>query len=308
MNQEGQPILRGFRLFGKAILSVLVVSGITDVACTQGVSQRADNEVTPHRIELLPPGTIIGQGPPKGWSFLVIKTHPRPGTGDMAKVNDSTYHLASFLFTGFVANARAEQVGGRVQYRLDKVATGLGTRINRQDIIISPETQRRLGANLGLLARVVLDKTYALQQDNLVVVSFNTMAIVDTHAVMLRGTGHRPVILRYSLLLDAGTGKLETLVWMIDRDNQGKYTGVGGTIEWLPPNKVQDVILHVDGKEFTLGVPTENAFGISELPRGQKQLAMPDDLKPIAGQKRLGVEAARHLERRLREMLLRPTR
>jgi hypothetical protein len=291
-------------LLGKVVLSVLVLSGITDVACTQGESARPYYGVTPHRIDLIPPGTVLDKGPPKGWSHLIIKSHPHPGTGDMAKVNESTYQLASFIFTGFVANVRGEQVGGQVQYRLEHVAVGLGTNIKGRDTIISPETQQRLGANLSLLARVVFDKTYQMQQDVMVAVSSNTLAVVDTPAVMLRGNKHRPVILRYTLLVDPKTGHLDTVLWLIDKDDQGRYVGPSSPIEWLPENKVQEVVLHVDGNEFTLGVPSENAFAASTLPQGKKQIIFPDDLKPIAGQRRLTVEMARQLEGRLKEILL----
>jgi hypothetical protein len=298
------PFIWGFQFVGKALLSLLVVCCLTDFACTQTDNPRSTYGVTPHRAELIPPGTVVDREPPKGWSFLVIKSHPKPGSGDISKVNENTNRLASFIFTAFVANAKAEKVGNETQYRLNRVAVGLGTRINGKDVILSPDTQARLGADLRLLARVVLDRTYEMQKEVIIVVNSYTLAVVDTPAIMLRGTQHRDVVIRYILLLDPKKGSLDVLCWLIDKDNQGRYTGASGPIEWLPRNMVQDVNLHVDGNEFgPLGVPTDRAFATARLPKGEQQIPLPDDLKTTAGMQRYTPELAMQMEKRLRELM-----
>jgi hypothetical protein len=300
MSRPHPSIARGFVTLGKALLSVLVVCCLTDVACTQSESPRLAYGVTPHRIEQIPPGTVVGTEAPRGWSYLVIKSYPHPASGDVAQLSETTKQLAGFMITAMVASAQEEQVEGQSRYRLSRVAVGLGTRINGQDVIVSPATQKRLGANLGFLARMILDKANEKQQENLVVVTSSTLALVDTDAAMLRNGKHRPVILRYALLLDPATGRLDSLVWGIDCDSQGRYLGAFGPIEWLPPNKVQDVGLDVDRKEFTLGVPSELAFALTALPQGQKQIPLPEDLKSVAGQPRLTPASAQFLETKLR--------
>jgi hypothetical protein len=302
MNRARTFIAWGFGTLGKALLSVLVVCSLTDVACTQGDNACLAYGVIPHRIEQIPPGTVVGNEAPRAWSYLVIKSYPRPGSGDVAQLSETTKQLASMLVTVMVASAQPEQVDGQSQYRLSRVAVGLGTRINGQDVIISPATQKRLGANLGFLARMVLDKANERQQENLVVVNSRTLALVDTDAAMIRYRQHRPVILRYALLLDPMTGRLDSLVWGIDRDSQGRYLGAFGPIEWLPPSKVQDVALDVDAREFTLGVPSELAFALTALPQGQKQIPLTDDWKAVAGQPRLTPALAQFLETKLREV------
>ena len=60
----------------------------------------------------------------------------------------------------------------------------------------------------------------------------------------------------------------------------------------MPPDKVEPRILHVDANEFCLGLITEKALAMVRLYRGQKQLAFPEDVKPLAGRARLGPESA----------------
>src|SRR5262249_17726815 len=147
------------------------------------------------------------------------------------------------LFTAFVANVEEERVGGEVGYRLSAIGFGVGTSINGRDTIISPTTQQRLGANVGLLARQVLAKVYDGEQNVGRAAFPRTMALVDPPMVMLRGNRPRPIVIRYALLVDARTGRLETLAWLLDRDDRGGYQGPASPIEWLPPNKISDAVL-----------------------------------------------------------------
>jgi len=300
---QSQKLGRMCRLCVHFCLTVLVACTVTDFACTQTGNSRPVYSVTPQRVGLIEPGTIVESEPPKGWSHLVIKTHPHPALGDLDRVNDTTNRLASFIITAFVANVKGENVGGQVRYRLNNVAVGLGTRINGKDTIITPDTQKRLGANLGLMARVVLNRAHELQHEVYLIARSDTMGLVDTYAAMRRNGKNRPVVLRYALLVDPHTGRLENLVWGIDKESDGSYSGVFGDIEWLPKSKVSDAKLYVDGNEFTLGVPSENAFAIVETPKGQKQIPMPAELKNLMGAPKLSAESAYQLEVKLRQLL-----
>jgi hypothetical protein len=255
-------------------------------------------------VEMIPPGTVIGESPPPGWTHLILKTHPHPGAGDLGRLNETTTELASFLFTAFLAEVKPQVVDGVRHYRLGRVAVGVGTRINGRETIISPDTQNELGADLGILARTVLSKWYEGALKDHLVARSATMGLVDTPVTMLREGKHRPVVLRYALLVDEHTGRLDTLLWLIDCDDQGGYHGPSSPIEWLPPNKVEDCILHVDGNEFNLlGVPSDIAFAMYRLPRGRKEIDFPSPLSAVAGRVHLSPDQARMLEAGLRALL-----
>jgi hypothetical protein len=296
MATEHHKVRATARFLAPAALGLLILGWLTNPA-------RSAPEVPPPRFELIQPGTVIGKEPPKGWSHLIIKSHPRIRPDDLRLVTPLTAELASFLFTAFVANVDEERAGGQVRYRLGAIAFGVGTSINGRDTIISPATQQRLGANVGLLGGQVLAKVYDGQQNVRLAGFTRTMALVDTPMVMLRGNRHRPIIIRYALLVDGNTGKLETLAWLLDRDDRGGYQGSSSSLEWLPPSKISDAVLRVDTNEITLGVPSDNAFALVRIPEGQKQIAFPEDLKAVAAEANPSGAWAGWLEGKLRELL-----
>jgi hypothetical protein len=303
-----------FRALGKGLFGVLAICCLTNAACPEGTGDRPAEalasqrnagpqpgyDVTPRRLDLIAPGTVVEKTPPKGWSHLIIKSHPRAGTGDVKQLSKSTAQLTALLHTVILANVQAEKPG---RHRLTAVAVGLGTKVNGQDIIVSPEKQKELGANLGFLERMVLSRAQEKLRDVQVVARSNTMALIDCPNLLQRDGKHRPVVLRYAVLVDAASGRLDTLLWVIDRDERGGYVGVSGAMEWLPPNKMEDCVLHVDASEFSLGVPSENAFALDRIPQGQKQLAVTDDLKLLAARMRLTEDMAGQLETKLRAAL-----
>jgi hypothetical protein len=299
----GRHEFGGIRFIGKLLLSVLMVCCLTDVACSDGKFDPI-YDVTLRRLAQIPPGTVIDKEAPKGWSDLIIKSYSRPGAGDVSELSSIADNLTRLLFTAIIADVQSDKHGNDARrYRLAKVAVGVGTRIGRKDTIISPDTQNQLGADLGLLARVVLRKTQERLADIAVVVRSPTFVVFDSPIFMFLAGKHKPIVLRYAVLVEERTGRLNTLVWALGREEDGKYTEPIGAIQWLPPNLTGDCILHVDGNEFSLGQPTERAFAIVSPPRGQKEITIGDDLKPLISRTRFSSATAAELETKLRQEL-----
>ncbi len=293
---------RRVRLLGKTLLSVLMICCLTDVACSDGKSDSA-YDVTLRRLEQIPPGTVIDNEAPKGWSNLLIKSYSRPGAGDMKQLSAAADRLTRLLFTAIVADVKPEKSGGDGKgYKLAKVAVGLGTRIGDKDMVVTPDTQRRLGAGLGLLGRVVLRTAQEKLGDITIVARSATLMIFDSPSLMVVDGKHKPIVLRYAVLVEERTGRLNTLVWALGRED-GKYSDPIGAIQWLPPNLTGDCLLHVDGNEFSLGQPTEKAFAIMAPPKGQKEIRVGDDLKPLVVRSRFTTATAAELENKLREAI-----
>lgn len=255
----------------------------------------------PTPIDLVEPGLVIGQSAPAEWSHLVVKSHPRIRDEDLSKVGGTTARLSSILFTAFLADVKS--AAGGSTYRLERLAVGIGTNIDGKDTILSPDTQKKYGAKLGMLGRQVLSRTYERQKENVVMFRTPVSAIVDAPVVMRRRQHNRFVNFRYLLLVDSNSGRLDVLLWLVDRNEAGDVLGAVGDIEYLPPNKIVDATLAVDDSQFTFGVPSDLAFGVTSLPAGRQKIAMPEDLRAIAGQARLSDAEAKTLERRLRDLL-----
>lgn len=323
-----QPRLldRGFSLAGKLLLGLLAVACLTETACPQVPPPAVDGsragavarpaaapalafhpdsyDVNPRPLTQIPPGTIIDKDAPKGWTHLIIKSQPRIGAGDTDKINDQIRQFASFLFTSIVARVQGEQAGGQVRFRLTDIGVGMGTNVGGKDIIITPETQKQLGANLGFVARIVLSEAQARVRQVLVVARSDTFALIDAPGLIVQGGKHRPMVIRYALLVDPATGRLDTLAWPIERDARGAYLNLIGDYEWLQPSKQEDCVLHVDANEFNVvGVPSEKAFAMNRFLQGQKQVAIPEQARALVSRGRLNRAMAAELEAHLRQVL-----
>ena len=295
----------GIRFIGKLLLSLCMVCCLTDVACSNGKSDLT-YDVTLRHLAQIPPGTVIDKEAPKGWSNLILKSYSRPGAGDVKELSSIADHLARLLFTAIVAEVQPDKRSSDAKrYKLAKVAVGVGIHIGRKDTVITPDTQNRLGADLGLLARVVLRKAQEKLGDISVVARSATFLVFDSPVFMVVGSKHKPIVLRYAVLVEGQTGRVDTLVWVLGREEDGKYTEPIGAIQWLPPNLTGDCILHVDGNEFSLGQPTERAFAIISPPKGQKEIKVSDDLKSLIARPRFSLSTAAELETKLRQALQR---
>ena len=79
---------------------------------------------------------------------------------------DRSNKKATFLFTATAVSVEADDpvasgkasggVHPRRPYRLTRIGVGAGTRIDGQNVIITPETESKLGANLGLTGGLLL--------------------------------------------------------------------------------------------------------------------------------------------------------
>lgn len=264
-------------------------------------SPPASYDVSTSPVSLLPPGTVIGETAPEGWTHLILKSRPSVSSGAVSRLSEHEVRYATFLFMTTVARVSARHSSLRTTYVLDDVAIGLGTQIDGKDVVLSPDTHDRLGANLGFIFRMILSGAYQKQKAVRVVARSPTFALLDTPAMMLRHGKHVEVILRYAVLVEPHTGRLDTLVYLIDRADKPEESL--GPIEWLPPDLLIRAPLHIDDREFLLGNPTEKSYGVECIPQGQQHLDIPDDLKHLAGQRSFTEPDAQRLHASLRQLL-----
>jgi hypothetical protein len=264
-------------------------------------------EVTAHPPESIAPGTVIGRNPPEGWSHLVIKSLPRVRHSEIGNIpwnplveGSRSVHLASWMFTAFVADVQSERQGEKVVHRIREIALGLGTASNGRDVIITPETAAQNGVELNSFTREILSKGYKTQSRARVVIHGPTLAVVDT-PVSYRSNGRSwRLRFRYALLVDSLTGRLDAIVWLLDAE--GKCGD--GSAAVLGPNTIEEAELIPDPNEFdALGIPSDAAFAVDRLPSGRARVLLPPDLRPLAAQGKYSPAEAGILESRLRELL-----
>lgn len=255
------------------------------------------------KLVLVPPGTVIGKDAPTGWSHLILKSFPRIAPQHKTLVSESTYRLSSLVFTAILAKVEKMPGANPPRYALGDIGLGLGTNVRGHDLVLSPETQARLGANLGFQERIVLSECYKRQAMARQIVRTDTMALIDTHAVIRQNGQHQLAKVRYAVLLDPRSGQIATVTWGVDVDQQGQPQRAITHLEWLSKNQVTDCLLSVDRRHFTLGIPGDLAFGVDGAPRGHSRIPLTPELSTLAGQSRYTPQTAHKLEMTLRQQL-----
>jgi hypothetical protein len=256
----------------------------------------------PRPLGRIPPGTRIGDRAPPGWTHLVVKSRSELASGDLNKLHPRAAPLARLFFTAMVARVAPRPGTSRGPFRLEEVAVGLGTRIGADDVIITSQTQKELGADLGLVERMILS---GVEEESGIVVQVgrsDTMAIIDVPVIMLAGQEHRDTVVRHVLVVDPEEGRLATVVWRIDVDATGAYRLAPGSARRLPPDLVEVYALHVDGSEVTAGIPSRRAYAGTRMPRGTP-LSLPPALRRIAAENRPSPEVARQIEVEVRRVI-----
>ena len=251
-------------------------------------------DVQPRPMDWIPPGTVIGEGVPKGWTDLVLFATPRLGVGDVDEVPRSAASYSSmFLFT-VLCKVRGDAQAG---YSLEKVAIGTALNINGKNVIADGENT--FGADLGIIGRAVLaENERILEEDFRQVARTSTMLVLDAKVFVLRNQKHRSMVLRHVILASPTTGKVSTFVWLLGSDGASGYALADKGLQKLPPSFREDRVLSVDGQKFTLGIPSPDAFALAKIPQGIA-LGFSDVLKAVAATKTFTPQAAQKLEAEL---------
>ena len=188
-------------------------------------------------------------------------------------------------------------------YAIAEVATGAATSIDRRDVVINMATQQQLGANLGFFARMVLKEFDAKQSEVVYRVRSPHFTIVDTVGAFRWNHQNRLMPLRYALVLDPRSGRLDTFCWLMDADGSGRATTAVGKLQWLPPSLVFSPQLYVDYGQYNfVGIPSDTAFCSTNIPPGQVTMNIPPDAGRVLAKQELTTSEAASLHRWLAQI------
>ena len=276
-----------------------VVSVFVVATCPTIEAAEALIDVQPTTLPHIEPGTVVEDHAPKGWSHLILKSQPRVAAGDIDKVPNIVLRHSDFLFTAFAADVARDSSGAATSFWLKRVGAGLGTQVKGKPTIVSSRTHRALGADLGLLRATVLSQSEKQLNLTMRVARTPTMVVFDAPGYYAEKDRHVPIALRYHVLVDAATGQLNTVTWLLKIFTKPpRYEFVEGTVRLLKPSVVEESVLHVDANEFIVGVPKPSAFALSSLPPGT-ELPMSPSLRRLADRVRFSTEEVVTLERLL---------
>jgi hypothetical protein len=248
---------------------------------------------------LLPPGTVVGNAAPPGWTDLVIKSIPRLASGDLETLPATARTTASLFRTVFVADVR-NSPGASGAYSLKRLGLGLCVPVDGVDTVVTPDGPPRVLGSLGFVERNVL----AVAQDEIkkgrVLARTADFALFASPGVQKIGPEHVPVTLLYALLVDPSTGRLRSLIWSILSEPASRRDPDEAVL--LMRGLVDQCALDVAAERLLGAIPYHWSFAMRSLPTGRR-IDLP------AGVKRWAVDPGRiaadpeTFARRLRELL-----
>lgn len=239
------------------------------------------NAITP-----IPAGTIAAETDGGRWNRVVMMAIPRIASGDVDALSGAIRESVSSLHLTVMASVQSNPDGRG--YRLANVGVGYSTPIKNRQTIIDPESASDLGASLGFIGGRMLATNQAQIAKVRVVVRSTTLTIFDAPAIYLRNEKHQGCLARHLIWLEPVSGRLMLATWLMEnqqREIQRTPIKEGRLAPWPTPIRLvsagtrEDRRIHVDGREFSfLGIPTERAFAVEDLPPG-RNIAWTEDLE-----------------------------
>jgi hypothetical protein len=250
-------------------------------------------------LVLLRSGTVIDQGPPQGWTDLILKSSSKLESGDLGTLPASASTTATVLKPVVVANVtRSEGTGPR--FRLTRIGMGLCVYHQGRDRVVSSRELGPAGETLGLIERTVLGKAEEEQRKARIIARTPTFAILATPARLKAGPNQKRVYLLYAMLVNPETGKLRSVVWPID-DTPGPRQPTEAMV-LLNPSLIFQAGLDVEAGKLLGAIPVSWDFAMTALPPGQK-LAIPEGLQALSADPRKIADDPAAFEQDLRAAL-----
>lgn len=223
------------------------------------------------RLPVIEAGTVVGQADAKRWNRIILIAQPRIASGDVDALSKSIRDtVSSFDLTILATVEKVADPTGQPRYRLREVGAGYSKDIEGTTRIITSDSQRRLGANLGFFARQMLKTNEGQLASARLIAKSDTTFVFDTPTLILRNGAHTEMVTRHFIWVDPRAGTCSTLVWLLDI-SRGVATVYDEAMRWFPQDVKEDRRVHVDGDQFLLGgIPTDKAFALEDLPPGKK--------------------------------------
>ncbi len=227
------------------------------------------------RLVYLPPGMLISDKPPEGWSHLVIKSIPRLTSGDKGTLPKGSSETATQFRTVILANVRPLDVDEK-DFELDQIGVGICVpKDEDQDIVVAADRLDALGLKLSAVQRVVLDKVEAELGESRIIARTTTFALFRGPANVVAGDDHKKVMLNYGFCVERNTGRLKVGLWPMVPE--ARSLKAPAALVRLGANPIFDCQLDVRARRILGTVPYSWSFAMKKLPDG-KQLRVPPAL------------------------------
>ena len=258
------------------LANLIVASGCL-AAWGQPVAEPFSRSVI--RIE---PGTVVGRTDQPRWNRVVALAKPRIASGDTDSLAGFIREtVARFVLTILATVDQVEVSSGQLglngppverlsRYRLAEVGVGYSLQIADQLRVIRSDDYEAHGAQLSFFDRQLLAENERQFGQIRTVARASSLLIFDVPAILLQDGQRRLPVPRYLIWIDSNTGQLATMTWLLQPEAIDQLrVVVSRPLRWLDSHVIEDRAIHVDGKQFTLGIPGKRAFALEGLPPGR---------------------------------------
>jgi hypothetical protein len=254
----------------------------------RGESPSAGWDLQPRPLARIPAGTRFVDGPPDGWSHLVLLVESRIASGDVDVVSETVANYSQIFKPVLLANVRQDATGN---YALDQVAIGFTTLVDDQHTVVTSDTYRELGARLNFVSSNVLANNETLLKDFWQVARSPANMVIDAPVVMLHEDEHVDMTLRMAVWVAPRSGDVGTAAWLLSDGDDPKTDRVlvEETFQFLPTGMREDRVLNVESSRFTFGIPSKYAFAMVQIPQGTP-FPITDAMRTHAGRRRFTPE------------------
>jgi hypothetical protein len=243
----------------------------------------------------IPPGTVIEESPPLGWTNIVRVIEPVLTEQDL----QNTPGMVAFYVQLFkdVTLAKVEKIGSTHELKL--LAVGLTAKVKGKDTVIDPT--HRYGADLGSFGGRLLDAYENGFKDHMwQLVQTPTLRVFDERQRLLRGDKRTVMLVRNAVQMDRKSGQVTTLVWLLTDNNDEENFLAEENMELLPDGYREKYNPSIRYDQFVLGLPiSDDVIARREISQGKPVLFTPA-LRRLAARKTYTREEALELEEALR--------
>ncbi len=211
--------------------------------------------------------TRLGETPPEGWNHFVLKSVPRPASGEWQDLPQVANRTATLFRTAILADI--QPMGLDKDFALTRIGIGMCVPASdgrKDEVVVTSDRLESLGMQLSSIEQMVLQAAETELAQTRIIASTSTFALLRCPVTMLVSGKHRKVELYYAFCVEPTTGRLRVGVWSMWPGGV-KQPPPPAVVE-LAPKAVFDCELDVQAKRVLGTVPYSWSFAIRKLPAG----------------------------------------
>jgi len=228
-------------------------------------------------MKIITPGTLVGNLQAERWNRTVLIARPRIASGAVDSLSESIRRQVSKFSLTILATVtspptevaeKSSESPIKSRYKLLEVGVGYSAEIGSRTVMVTSDSAGKQGLSLDFIESRMLTENEKQIAQLQTLVQTSTLTIFDAPAIVLMDKRHHDALVRHVIWVDPASGNVSTLVWLLAAE-RGQLTVVQSqTARLVAESTLEDRAIHIDGNEFTLGIPTKRAFAIERLPPG----------------------------------------